>query len=473
MFRKEIASLFALLTISVSGCTFGPDYTRPEMELPATWRTATEAKGALGAELFWKSFGDATLDQLIDTAIENNLDVQLAAARVRGVYARYGITRSEIFPEIRGGASYSRERLAQFSGIPGLDPVQDAFDSRLTLGWEVDVWGRIRRSIEAASNDILAEEEVRRGVLATVVATVARLYVELTDLTNRLTLTHQTLDSRHESVRIARERFNQGTVSELDLQQALSEEASVEAQVPVLEIQIAERQHLLSVLLGKVPGPIILGSWKLASSGNLTVPPAVPSEILQYRPDIVRAEKDLAAATARIGAARALFFPRFSLTGLTGFASPEFSEWLDSSSEQWRITPGLDLPIFNAGRIASQVELAEAIRDGALAEYKRVVLSSLSEVENALIGFAKAKVQASTVERQTQALEKYLQLSLQRYEEGQSSYLEVLDAQRNLFAAELNLSGIRANAASRFIEVFRAFGGKWIDVASEQVKPQP
>lgn len=467
MFYQSTVLWLALFTCS--SCSVGPDYVRPTMDLPQTWRVeATEAQD-LSNVAWWDSFGDRELSRLVRIALEQNNDLRVAAARVEQYYALYGIARSEFFPRIDAGAGFSRQR-SVFLAIPNQagGTTLTTYDTSVNLNWELDLWGRIRRSTEAARSDILAQEAARRGVLVSVVSGVAQTYIELRELDKRLAITKGTLESRQHSLKLAQDRLNAGTSSELDLRQAESDLFSVQALIPNLEAEVARRENLLSVLLGQNPGSVARGNDIDQLISALHIPKALPSSLIDQRPDILEAEQSLRAANARIGVAKAAYFPTLSLTGLFGYVSSDLSDWLKSPGRQWQIGPDLALPLFHAGGISGRVDAARAQTAEALARYKQTVQRALQEVENSLVGYQKSREQIEYQQKQVSSLQRYLSLSEQRYNEGQSSYLEVLDAQRNLLTAELSLSQSQGNELSQFIALFRSLGGGWVEEADKK-----
>ncbi|MBN8547848.1 MAG: efflux transporter outer membrane subunit [Deltaproteobacteria bacterium] len=465
--RVQLLVLLSLL----SACAVGPDYKRPEVDLPATWRVEIKDASSIADVSWWEEFHDPELTQLITTALQNNNDLRIAAARVERYFALYGIARSNFFPQVNSDASYARQRFSKQT-LPETGDLmngteRDYYVAEGTLSWEIDLWGKIRRSTEAARADIMSQEAARRGVILTVVTNVAIEYATLRDLDQRLAIAKSTLESRRHSLQLAQDRVNAGTASELDLRQAESDMYAVQASIAPLEFQIAQSENLLSILVGSNPGPIRRGKPIGALMPTGAIPVSLPSSLIDQRPDVIQAEEALRGANARIGVAKAAFFPSLSLTGLFGFVSTDLSEWIRSDSRQWQYGPNVSLPIFNAGKIGNQVRVAEADTEQAVANYKAVILNALREVENALIGFQKTRQQIDAQTKQVGALQQYLQLSQQRYDEGQSSYLEVLDAQRNLFSAQLGLAQTEGLQVGLYIGLFRALGGGWVGQADK------
>lgn len=458
---------FAPFALLLTGCTVGPDFVAPSLETPADWRAPATVVEDLTATKWWERFNDPELNSLVFRSLEANRDIQIAAARVEQFRALYGVSRSALYPEVDLSGGYARTQPSE-TGIPPTSG--DDFNTYVIDGglrWEIDLWGRIRRSNEAALADLLAEEANARGVLVSVVTGVVQAYVELRELDQRLGISKRTLKSRAEALRIAKERFKNGVVSQLDIRQAESEYISVELTIPDLELAIARRENLLSVLLGVPPGPIVRGKTIDELNDAVVIPAGLPADLVRNRPDLIAAEQELRSATARIGAAMAEYYPRLSLTGLFGFLSADFSEWLKSESNEWQVAPGLSAPIFTAGRIENQVKGAEAAALAADAAYRLRLLEAFREVEDALVGFAQGTKRRDLQAAQVKVLRGYLSLSQQRYDEGQSDYLDVLDAQRNLFSTELNLSLVEGRLIAEYINLFRALGGGWIETAAD------
>ncbi len=474
---RALKILVAALSLSLlNACAVGPDYIRPDNNLPQSWRMdmGTEQSADL-TTAWWEHFKDPELNALITEALQQNTDVLAAAARVERYYALYGAARADFFPQLGASSSYQRFKnstnaisASSSSALGGQGKILDDYRLFGELNWELDIWGRIRRSSEAARADLLSQEAGRKAVILTVVTGLVQSYIELREVDKRLGITRGTLASRQQSLKLAQDRFHAGTSSELDVRQAESDLYAVQALVPSLESQVAAAENRISVLLGRAPGAVARGRNLDELLPSLEIPSVLPSTLLEARPDVVQAEQQLRAANARIGVAKAAYFPRLSLTGLFGYVSRDFSEWLRSPSEQWSFGPDVAAPIFQGGRIHSQVRASKAQTQEAVAHYRQTVLVALQEVEDAIIGFHKSREQIQAQSQQVASLQRYLQLSQQRYDEGQSSYLEVLDAQRNLLNAELSLSQTQGQQLARYITLFRALGGAWVDSAGAQ-----
>jgi len=462
MRQRNFSSL--ALVLLLAGCTVGPNYARPDVPAAQAWRTPAETASSLGDLAWWQVFGDDTLQGLIRTALEENKDVRLAVARVLEARAQAGVARANQFPRLDGNSSYQRQRVSTVSTMPlppAVDPEQEVFRSTLDLSFELDLWGRLRRATEAARADLLASEETRRGVIVTLVGDVAQAYFDLLELDRELDIARQTLDSRRESLRIVRLRFDNGITSELDLRRAEGEVASASAQVPDLERRVAETENRLSVLLGRNPGPIARGGRLTEQAVLPEVPAGLPSALLERRPDLRQAEQRLVAANARIGEAKAAYFPQVNLTGAFGVESVALSDLFTGPARVWRFGPRITIPIFNAGKITNQVRTAEARTEQALVQYQQSVQQAFREVEDALVGHRKIREIRPDREALVAANRRSLQIADLRYRDGLSTYLDVLDAQRQLFSSEIELARTTRDQLTAVVQLYKALGGGW------------
>ncbi|HEX5759595.1 MAG TPA: efflux transporter outer membrane subunit [Thermoanaerobaculia bacterium] len=466
MSRFRLAA--ALAALPLAACTaLGPAYESPEVAMPAGYSAAAPVPAAAAATLparWWTLFGDAALDRLVDEALGANQDLAAAAARVEEARALAGIARADQLPEVTVGVDASRTRLSRETlNLPPevVIPLEiDRFRASANLFYELDFWGRLRRLTEAARAELLATEEGRRSVELGLVSEVAAAYFDLLAFDHQLQVVRDTLGSRGESVRLQRLRFDAGTISGLDLAQAEAELAATEATVPALERQVRLTEDRLAVLLGRIGGSVERGG-ALTAVAAPEVPVGLPSALLARRPDVVAAERRLAAANARIGAARAAYFPSIALTGFAGTESAELASLFGSGTGVWQAALGLVEPIFNAGRTRRQVEAARAREQQALAAYTRAVQGAFAEVEDALVARRTGAAEREILARQVEALARARRLAELRYEAGESSYLEVLDAERSLFRAELELSRARRNELAATVDLMRALGGGW------------
>lgn len=460
---RRLAPLLAAMALTTA-CTVGPDYVKPEVDTPERWRVTLEESAEAVNTAWWRQFNDPVLDGLIDTALGNNRDVRIAAARVMEFAARIDIVNADRLPQLGYDAFAARSK----SQVPGGGSITDnQFQATLNVGWELDVWGRIARATEAARANLLTSAENRRSVILTLVSTVATSYIQLLTLDQQLSIVHKTVESRHESLELFQTQFEGGVISELELAQVRSEYELARVRIPELERQIALLENALSVLLGANPGPIVRGSAMDALALPL-VPAGIPSTVLAGRPDIRAAEQQLVSANAQIGVARAQYFPAISLTGLFGYASTDLSELLQSSSSIWSAGGGLLGPIFDGGRIAGNVRASEAVRQQALVGYLQAVQLAFREVEDALINTAKTREILTAQKRHIDALRDYAHFARLRYDEGQVSYIEVLDAERRLFDAELVYSGNQGDVYAALVSVYKSMGGGWVAEAQKR-----
>ena len=465
-----MSARFAIIALlALAGCTVGPDYHRPQIDTPANWRDTAGAADDLANAGWWNQFQDPALSALVTDAVRNSKDLKIATADVERAFAQYGITRSALFPQVDAQASAARERVSRNGPIviPGGREYFNDFTADLTLSYEIDIWGRLRRATEAARADLLASEQGRRTVVMTLVTTVATGYIQLRALDRQLEIARLTSASLGEAARLQRVRFQQGARPESDYQQAESAYQAAAAQVPELERLIARQENFLSVLVGRNPGPIARGR-DIEALVFPALPAALPSSLLERRPDILQAEQNLVSANADIGVAKAAYFPRISLTAALGLESSDVSDLLKSSSRTGAIGLGATLPIFNAGRIRNQVAQAEAFQREALASYERSILFGLQDVENALVDrtkFAEAReIQAKNVA----ALARFRDLAALRYREGATIYLEVSTAEQNLFNAQLAYVAVQAQLFQSYANLYKAVGGGW-DMEAEKL----
>ena len=468
MLRRGL--LTVMLVALGAACTLGPDYERPPVTTPESWRGAAAVDESIANVPWWELFEDPQLAELIRTALAENRDLKIAVERIEEARATYGFSRADLYPQIEASAAAGS---LKFSGGSlthtregGLDTSTDRYSVDLGLSWELDFFGRIRRANEAELANLLATEEARRAVAIALVADVAGAYVELRDFDLRLEIARRTLESRRQYVELARDRFEGGVTPELHWRQAEAEMYRVQAFVFQLEQAVVQKENEISFLLGSNPSTIIRGR----SLGEQPVPPQVPAglpaSILERRPDVRQAEQQLISANARIGEARAMLYPRIALTGTYGFASTDLDELLDSSSESWNIFAGLVQPIFNAGKNKRRVEVRESQQRQAAYAYERAILQALREVEDSLISLQKSGDQRDSQGERVRAQRKVLELSEMRYLGGVADYLEVLDAQRSLFDSEIDEVASISTQVGSLIRLYKALGGGW-PVAAE------
>jgi multidrug efflux system outer membrane protein len=460
---KRLTATTALLLLLV-GCAIGPDYKRPDVSQPPAWMVDTQAAQDLANTAWWQQFNDPVLNELIATALRENRDLRTATARIEEFYGRYGATRAELFPQIGYGGSVGRTEVSEkgvLAGTPGAGSPHTVYQANFSASWEIDVWGKLRRATEAARADLAAAEDVRSGVILSLVTSVATAYIDLRSLDQQLEITKQTVKLREESVRLFEIRFKGGNISEMELSQVKSEYYVALGTIPDLEKRIRQQENLINLLLGRNPGPVDRG--KAFTEISLpAVPAGLPSDILARRPDIRQAEQQLIAANARIGVAKAQYFPSISLTGLFGTASMDLSDLFHGGSRTWNFTGTVTGPIFDFGRIKGNVKAATALQQQSLSLYERAIQNAFREFEDALIDQDRTRLQLDAQKKQVEALAVYARLARLRYENGYTSYIEVLDAERSLFNGQLTYTQTQDVLLRSLVNLYKAMGGGWV-----------
>ncbi len=456
-------ALALLLAVPLSACMVGPDYRRPEVEVPAAWRLGATEAFRISNIAWWDQFQDPVLSDLVRTALANNKDLEIATANVDQAFAQYGIARSAQFPQVNGGVSVARERSSANGPLPGGRTVND-YAVNLSASFELDIWGRLRRATESARASLLASQQGKGTVVLTVVGTVASGYIQLRALDRQLEIAQYTSQSLGEAARLQRVRFEEGAVPQSDYLQAESQYRDAVARVPELEREIARQENFLSVLLGHNPGPIPRGR-DIDALLFPAVPEGLPASLLERRPDIRQAEQNLIAANANIGVARAAYFPDISLTALLGLESAQLSDLFKGPSRAWSFGTGVLQPIFNAGRIRGQVEQAEALQRQALYTYEKSIISAFQDVENALIDRTKFGQVREEQAKNVEALRRFRDLADLRYREGATIYLEVANAEQSLFNAQLAYVATQAQLFQSYANLYKAIGGGWVEEA--------
>ncbi len=457
-----------IVALALSGCMLGPNYSRPDVDMPQGWRLSVDKAAAVANVPWWEQFKDQVLNEYIQTSLEQNKDLKIAVAVVQEYYARLGITRSELFPSLDAAAAGARIRSSNtfLPSSSGVDQNFNDFVLAFQLTYELDLWGRIRRATEAARADLLSQEEAQRTVILTLVTSVAGTYIGLLELDKRLDIARQTLKSFEESLRLIRLRFEGGVTSELEVRQAESQVESAAVVIPRLETEIARKENQLSVLLGQNPVEIKRGKT-LDELKIPDVPSSQPSDLLEQRPDVLQAEDQLVAANAKIGEAKAEYFPKINLGALLGFETSELVDFFDGSSLFYKFGAVLAQPLFEGGRISNQVKSAEARTEQAIYNYEQTILNALKEVNDALVGYKNSGVELDVQNRQVGILKDYLRLAELRYDEGLVEYLNVLDAQRKLFDAELAQAEAQGKHFLNLVGLYKALGGGWVMEAEE------
>ncbi len=464
--------LLLLAALFSTGCAVGPNYHRPVVSAPPQFRGAPDAPppGATNAPSladtkWFDLFHDDQLTSLVRTALAQNYDVRIASARVLEARAQLGITRSQQLPSLNGSASFTTalpSSIGPSTFIPrGTDLSSSYLQTGFSLGWELDVWGRIRRLTEAARAQYFASEEGRRGVLTTLIADVSSNYFDLREADLELDIAQQTLVDAQNGLRLTTLRQTGGAATGLDVRQAEQFLYTATSQIAAARRQIEQSENLLSLLAARNPQPVARGK----ALDDFTPPPAVPAglpaALLERRPDIREAEENLIAANANIGAAKAQYFPQISLTGFLGAQSRGLTSLFTGPARDWSVAPGLSVPIFNAGRVRNGVRLTEAQKQEALANYEKAIQTAFREVSDALVGYRRNAEQREQQELFVKALRESVRLSNLRYRGGLDSYLPVLDADRNLFQGELQLARLKRDELVSVVQLYRALGGGW------------
>lgn len=470
--RRRIAALLAAIACG-AGCAIGPDYRRPELPAPAVFRDAADEAESIADLPWFEVFRDDALVALVREALEANRDLRAAAARVETSRALAAVQRGELFPDTGYEADASRANDAQFGNPVEDRGTQSDYLALLSFAWEIDVWGRIRRATEAARAEMLATEAVRRAVLLSLVTGVAQAYIELRELDLELEIARRNVDVFRETRDLFQRQYTGGVTSKLDALRGEAALAQVSATVPELEQQIVAKENQLSVLAGRAPGPIPRGATLEEQDLPPRAAPGIPSQLLERRPDLMEAEQRLRAANARVGVALGNFLPRIGLTGLLGSSSGELSSLLASGAGYWAlIGQGLG-PIFTFGRNWYDWRATQSDTDAARFAYEQTVLIALQETSDALVAREKLALVRAEQERAVEALAESLRIARIRYVGGLATYLEVLDAQQQLFPAELDLARTRRDEWVALVALYRALGGGWNQYPPYPSIPQP
>ena len=453
-----------VIIVSVlAGCALGPDFEEPVVDTPEAY-LSDSLKVDTQLELsWWDLFDDATLDSLISTALSENRTALIAASRIEEARAALGFTRADIYPKIDIHGSASRGNLA---GTNKTDEINENYFLAPVLSWEIDFWGKFRRSNEAAASVLLATEYSLSSVQISLVAEVARTYFLLLDYRNRLAISERTLESRMVSLDIIQKRFDKGIIPELDLNQAQIQKEIAAGAIPVHRRLVAVTENALSVLLGRPPVGLELRGDILEWSVPPDIPQGLRSGLLERRPDILEAKYLVRAQNARIGVAQAMRLPAISLTGIFGLASDELSAFT-TGENAWSVSGTLVGPLFNFGKNVRRVDIERERTRQALLQYENTVLEAFREVEDALIGVQTYREQMETVERKLKAARNAARLSAERYDKGVTSYLEVLDTERTLFSVELELSELKQTYLNTYVRLYKSLGGGWGGTAAK------
>ncbi len=466
------AAVSALAVLFAAGCAVGPVYERPASELPAAWKDAPAAGFTVAEPRWWKLYNDPVLDRLVDEALARNQDLVIAAARVDEARATLRITDAEQLPSVDAGASRDRTRSSERSSTPLPPSVpleRNTYRGQLNVAYEIDLWGRLASLSEAARAELLATHAAQETVRLALTAQVVQSYFALLALDAQIEVTRRSLELRERNLALQRLRRDAGVIGDFDLRQLEAEVAAARAQLPALERSRSAEEAALAVLAGRSPRAVLEDAVaRIKDSGELAapvVPAGLPSDLLLRRPDVVEAEQRLIALNARIGAARAALFPRISLTGFLGTESAALGDLLTGPSRVWQLAFGLAQPIFQGGRLSGEIKAAQARERQAIAQYQKTLQEAFREVRQALAAQARSHEIFAAEGERVAALRDALRLARLRYENGLTSQLEFLDAERNLLQAEVNrIEALRANRAA-VADLTRALGGGWAGLA--------
>jgi NodT family efflux transporter outer membrane factor (OMF) lipoprotein len=451
----------------------GPDYHAPETKAPAGWAeplAGGETNAAAAVAAWWQDFHDAELNSLVARAVRSNLDLRIAQARVREARAQYRGAFGDLWPTVNGAGSFNRWRESEHQPVLGSMPIPagvpydgNVYQAGFDAAWEVDVFGGKRRAVEAAKAQLSAAEFGRHDVLVTLLGEVARNYVDLRGCQQRLAIANQNISAQEKSLGITQNRFTNGLATDLDVQQAKTVLATTRAEVPTLESAIQTTTHRIEVLLGQQPGTL---QTELAEAAPIPaqppeVPVGLPSELLLRRPDVSRAERQLAAATANIGVAKSDLFPKFYLTGSAGSESISSSDWFTGGSRFWSLGPTVQWRIFDAGRIRANIKVQNARQEQALAAYEQTVLTAFEEVENNLALYAKEQVRRRSLQDAVSASQESLDMANDLYANGLADFIHVLDAERSLYHAQDALAQSDRTISANLIALYKSLGGGW------------
>jgi len=472
---NAIAAMFLMLSLAgLLGCAVGPNYKRPSVDVPVTYRDAVladqsskagssssgnTASASLGDERWWEVFRDSQLQDLIRTALKNNYDVRIAATRVLEARAQLGITRADQLPSVTGGGNITSIQSPRIGPIPSYEVTQGEIGP--SAGWNLDFWGKYRRATEAARANLLANEWAQKEVIATLVAQVASSYFQLRQLDLELEISKRTLSSRQDSLQLTQTLEQHGINSLLDVRQSEQLVYTAAAEVPDFERQVAQQENAINILLGKNPGEVPRGLRLTEEPHTPEVPAGLPSSLLERRPDVREAEESLIAANAQIGVARAAYFPQISLTASAGYESPALTNLFTGPAGLWDMAASFTQPIFEGGRLKNNVRLAQAQREQMVLTYQQTIQDAFRDVDNALIAYRKDREFRVQQEHLVDSARDAANLSQVRFKAGTTDYLEVLTNETNAFSAELGLAQAQGNELLALVQVYQALGGGW------------
>ncbi len=472
---KHSYLLIVFLLLGLAGCTVGPNYKRPSVDVPGEYRgvapdasdqsyaqpqpAAQPTVQSLGDEKWWEVFEDPDLQTLIRTALKNNYDVRIAATRVLQAQAQLGITRADQFPTVTGGGNITSQQSPKIGPIPAYEVTQGALVA--SASWNPDFWGRYRRATESARATLLANEWAQKAVISTLVANVAASYFTLRQLDLQLEISKRTYAHRKESLDLTQTLLDHGFDTQLDVRQSEQLVYTAASEIPDLERQIAIEENAISILLGKNPGDVPRGLKLTEQPHSPEVPAGLPSALLERRPDIREAEQNLVAANAQIGVAKSAYFPQISLTATAGYESPSLTDLFTGPAGLWNLVGSFTQPIFEGGRLKSGVRLSEAQREQMVLTYQQTIQGAFRDVSNALVSYRKDREFRIEQQHLLVSAQDAAQLSNQRFSAGTTDYLEVLTNETNAFSAELGLAQAQGNELISLVQLYQALGGGW------------
>jgi multidrug efflux system outer membrane protein len=465
------ATAFLIAAAWLTGCTVGPNYHRPAVQVPQNFRAPDPLPPAQATSLadlkWWEVFRDEKLQDLIRAALAANYDLRDAVARVEEARANLGVTRSNQFPQADASGNLQITRLSRdgsFALPASLVPSQNRNWGQAglnLLSFEIDIWGRLRRATEAARANLLSADDNRKEVVSTLVSDVATAYLHLRELDYELAISKETLATRQDSLNLTISRQTGGVATLLDLRQAEQLVDTAEETIPTLQQQIEQTENQITLLLGRSPSGIVRGEDFMKQTLPPEVPAGMPSALLERRPDVLAAEQNLVAANANIGVAKAAYFPQISLSGFLGGQSSQLSSLFNGPHSAWTFVPQISQPIFTAGRLKSGVKLAQAQREDALVQYERAIQTAFTDVSNALIAHQRVRESRVKQEALVRTLQDRTRLAYVRYRGGVDTQLNALDSDRDLFQAQLSLAEIRLNELLSVVQLYKALGGGW------------
>ena len=455
-----ISSLLALLLVA---CATGPDYQAPKLDVPATWSGTDNAKELANLDHWWQRFDDPVLQQMIDAALSNNFDLQNAALRVDEAQALVKSSKADHYPSVLGNAGVERQRTSTLAEptLVGINTNSTNYSLGLNLDYEIDLWGKLRRADEAARARLLSSAANRDAVRQGLIAAVVDSYINLRALDAQLEIAKQTVTLRQQSLALQQHRLSAGVVGDLDVSQAQSALDDAQVVVPQLEQSIALQENALAVLQGKNPGALPRGKDIGELSAVPAIPAGLPSQLLERRPDIRAAEQDLIAANADIGVAKASYYPTLSLTGMLGMESGQLSDLFKNGAHTWGLGAGISGPLFTGGKADAAEKIAETRKQEALVSYRQTVNTVFHEVADALVNQHSSHDILSARQQQLQSATNTRQLAQKRYQQGLTGQLDMLDAERQLFQAQLGVIDSQRSEAHAVVTMYKALGGGW------------